>query len=469
MTLLDTLREILPDDTVFTHDIEKYSQDWLGKYPFTPLAVVKPRTSHDVSRILMLANTHHTPVVPMSGNTSLAGGTKADGAIVLSMERMNKIKAIRPEAKIAIVEAGVILADLHAKAAEHDLIFPLTFGARGSAMIGGNLSTNAGGSNVLRYGNTRGLCLGLEVVMPNGEIMNLMSELHKDNSGYDLKDLFIGAEGTLGVITGAVLKLAPKPKAYATAMVATKDLSTALNLLNTLQDLTGGAVEAFEYMPRDYMDALEHQHPELAIKFDTKYETNIMVEVGAIAPRDYSPRDDGSLPVQAMLEEILGDMLEAGDIFDAIVAQNEDQREKIWAARELAGELMFDHMPICINDIALPLEKVATFMDRMRQKLAEIDPQAYTVNVAHLGDGNVHYAASLSSSDPALNTQVMEAVENLVAELGGTFSAEHGIGLSKKPSMARHKDPVALSVMRQIKRALDPNNIMNPGKVIPDA
>ncbi|MGB8623867.1 MAG: FAD-binding oxidoreductase, partial [Paracoccaceae bacterium] len=366
MDLIAQLQEILGPRHVLTGaDAEKYGRDWTGKYCATPLAVLRPADREEVSAILRLAHEARTPVVPVSGNTGLSGGAMADGALMLSLERMNRIREIRPETRIAIVEAGVILSSLHDAADAEGLIFPLIFGARGSAMIGGVLSTNAGGSNVLRYGNTRALCLGLEVVLPDGRVMELMSELRKDNTGYDLKDLFIGAEGTLGLITAAVLKLEPKPRAYATAMVALSALPDALTLLNRLQEETGGAVEAFEYMPSGYMARLAAMRPDLHLPFDRNHDVNILVEIGATAPRDATPAADGSLPVVTQLEETLAAMMEEGELLDAVVARSEAQRESIWARREAAAEITFSRRPIVDNDIALPLDRVAAFLERM--------------------------------------------------------------------------------------------------------
>lgn len=468
MDLIAQLQEILGPRHVLTGaDVEKYGRDWTGKYCATPLAVLRPADREEVSAILRLAHEARTPVVPVSGNTGLSGGAMADGALMLSLERMNRIREIRPETRIAIVEAGVILSSLHDAADAEGLIFPLIFGARGSAMIGGVLSTNAGGSNVLRYGNTRALCLGLEVVLPDGRVMELMSELRKDNTGYDLKDLFIGAEGTLGLITAAVLKLEPKPRAYATAMVALSALPDALTLLNRLQEETGGAVEAFEYMPSGYMARLAAMRPDLHLPFDRNHDVNILVEIGATAPRDATPAADGSLPVVTQLEETLAAMMEEGELLDAVVARSEAQRESIWARREAAAEITFSRRPIVDNDIALPLDRVAAFLERMETRLPALDAGAEALTVGHLGDGNLHYAVFPSRDDAALSDAIREAVEDVVAELGGSFSAEHGIGLSKRATMARRKDPVALDVMRQIKAALDPHGIMNPGKVLP--
>ncbi len=443
---------------------DKYARDTTGKYEGTPLWVVRPKNTRQVSEVVKLANARQLAIVPIGGNTGLVGGTMAQGGILLSLERLNHIREIRPEARVAIVEAGVIISHIHDAVEDHDLIFPLYFGARGSAMIGGCLSTNAGGSNVVRYGSTRALCLGLEVVTPTGEIMDLMTQLHKDNSGYDLKDLLIGAEGTLGIITGAVLKLFPKPKAYATAMVAVSNLSNALELLNKLQTTLGGSVEAFEYMPREFIEMYHGYFPNAKPVFDQNYDVNILVEVGATAPRDATIAEDGSVPICTMLEGLLGAMLENGTVLDAVVAQNQAQREMMWERRERSAEVVFSRSPRVDNDICLSVDRVGLFFDEIAKALKKIDPKAESVSVAHLGDGNVHYCVYPDRSDAET---IMECVEDVVLRLGGSFSAEHGVGLSKLSSMARRKDTVALMVMRQIKTALDPNNVMNPAKIIP--
>ncbi|PIE13692.1 MAG: FAD-binding oxidoreductase [Rhodobacterales bacterium] len=468
--IISELKRITGADHVLAaSDAERLCADFTGAYHWSPLAIVRPAATAEVAAIIRLANDTNTPVVPVSGNTGLAGGTRADGAIMLSLERMNRIRDIRPAARTAVVEAGVVLQTLRDAVEDHDLIFPLTFGAQGSAMIGGVLSTNAGGSNVLRYGNTRDLCLGLEVVTPTGDVMEVMSELHKDNSGYNLKHLMIGAEGTLGIITGAVLKLFPKPRAYATAMVAAPSLEAALTLLNRLQEASGGAVEAFEYMPRKYIE----QHMALINgardPFDTPHDVNILLEIGATAPRDATPLPSGQLPVVADLENTLAELFETGLVLDAVVAQNEAQRREMWERREAAAEVTLHHRPIVNNDVAVPLDQIATFLTRADAMIVTHDPGADSICVAHLGDGNVHYAIWPQSQDPAVHDALMEGVEEIVLDLGGSFSAEHGIGTSKLPSMARRKDAVAIAAMRAIKSALDPKGILNPGKVVPEA
>ena len=469
MSVIDKISAAIGTDCILTGaDAAPYGKDWTGGYSSTPLAVARPRTTQDVAAIMRIANETRTPVVPCSGRTGLTGATMADGALMLSVERLNTIHDINPKRRTATVGAGVILSNLHDAAAEHDLIFPLTLGARGTAMIGGLLSTNAGGSNVVRYGSTRGLCLGLEVVMADGRIMNLMSALHKDNSGLDLRNLMIGAEGTLGVITAAVVKLMPKPKAYATAMVAVKSLPDALGLLHYLQAATGGGVEAFEYMPRSYILKHRELFPDEPAPFDHDYDVNIMIEVAATMDRDALPAEDGSLPVVSILEEALGEMLEAGTVLDAVIAQNEAQRREIWKRREDAGHVAFFGGTFVNTDVALPLDRIADFEKMLTPRIKAIDPGATEVIVAHLGDGNIHHTSYISRNDPEIMDALTEAVEDVVQELNGSFSAEHGVGVSKLDTMRRRKDPVALDTMRAIKAALDPNNILNPGKVIPD-
>ena len=449
-------------------DMARYSRDWMGRYEGQPTAVVRPASTAEVAACVKIAAQHGLPVVPISGNTGLVGGTMTKGGLLLTLERLNRIRQVKRDAKLVIAEAGVILTRLHETAEKEGLYFPLWFGARGSAMLGGVLSTNAGGSNVLRYGSTRGLCLGLEVVLPDGRVLNLMSELHKDNSGYDLKNLFIGAEGTLGIITGAVMKLVPAPKAHATATLAARSLPDALTLLNRMQEATGNRVEAFEFMPRTYSERLREARPDLGLPFDHIPEVTILIEAATTVPGEATPGVNGDIPLVATLEQILSEMMEAGLITDAILARSEQQRRAMWARREAAAEIGVGLYPEVDTDVCIPLDKVETFLTEAIRRLEALDPGARTITVAHLGDGNLHFTAYPTRDDKALKDEVLEAIEDVVADFGGSFSAEHGVGLSKLPSMQRRKDPVALDVMRNLKHALDPQNLMNPGKVIPD-
>lgn len=468
MTLIPALKTLLGETHVLTGpDTARYARDWMANYDGTPLAVARPGNTAEVAATVKLAAEHGIPVIPISGNTGLTGATYTEGGLLLSTERLNRIREIRPASRLAIVEAGVILSNLHDAAADHGLYFPLWFGARGSARIGGVLSTNAGGSNVLRYGSTRALCLGLEVVLPDGRVLNLMSELHKDNSGYDLKDLFIGAEGTLGIITAAVMKLVPAPKAHATATLAARSLPDALTLLNRLQAASGGLVEAFEYMPADYMARLEKVRPDLGIPFPAHRDCTILVELAATAPALTTETPDGTIPLTDLLETTLAQLMDEGLILDATLARSSTQRAAMWARREAAAELGAAVHPMIDSDIALPLDKVETFLTRIAPRVQALAPGAETLTVAHLGDGNIHFSVYPGDPSKALYDRVIEAIEDIVQDLGGSFSAEHGVGLSKLNSMARRKDPVALDLMRTLKAAMDPQNIMNPGKVIP--
>jgi FAD/FMN-containing dehydrogenase len=468
MTLIDDLRHSVGAANVLTGtDMARYSRDWMGRYEGAPVAVARPGSTAEVAASVKIAAQHGVPVVPISGNTGLVGGTMTKGGLLLTLERMNRIRNVKRDAKLVIAESGVILTRLHEAAEAEGLYFPLWFGARGSAMLGGVLSTNAGGSNVLRYGSTRGLCLGLEVVLPDGRVLNLMSELHKDNSGYNLKDLFIGAEGTLGIITAAVMKLVPAPKAHATATVAARSLTDALALLNRMQEATGNRVEAFEFMPRTYSERLREARPDLGLPFDQIPDVTILIEAATTVPTEALPDENGDIPLVTTLESILAEMMDDGLITDAILARNEQQRRAMWARREAAAEIGVGLHPEVDTDVCLPLDKVETFLTEAIRRLEVLDPGARTITVAHLGDGNLHFTAYPTRDDQALKNQVLEAIEDVVADLGGSFSAEHGVGLSKLGSMSRGKDPVALDVMRAVKRALDPDNLMNPGKVIP--
>jgi FAD/FMN-containing dehydrogenase len=468
MDFLAKLAAVVGSGQVLTGaDMARYATDWMGKYHGAPVAVVRPGSTAEVAASVGVAARAGVAVVPISGNTGLVGGTMTNGGLLLSLERMNRIRAVKRDARLVVAEAGVVLTRLHEAAEAEGLYFPLWFGARGSAMLGGVLSTNAGGSNVLRYGSTRALCLGLEVVLADGRVLNLMSELHKDNAGYDLKQMFIGAEGTLGIITAAVMKLVPAPLAHATATVAARSLGDALGLLNRMQAATGGRVEAFEFMPRTYSDRLAVARPDLGLPFADVPEVTILIEAATTVQAEAAPDAAGEVPLVGVLERTLAEMLEAGLIQDAVLARNEQQRRAMWARREAAAEILFGLKPVVDTDVCLPLDRVEAFLAAALQRLETLDPGLRSITVAHLGDGNLHFSLLPTAGDAGLLDRVTEVVEDVVAEHGGSFSAEHGVGLSKLNSMARRKDPVALDVMRVLKQALDPAAVLNPGKVVP--
>ncbi len=461
--------EIVGEKNVVKGDaLDLFTHDWKNSFRWQPRLAVRPADTSEVAALVRLAREHGVKVVPAGGHTGLNGGTFAEGAMMISLDRMNLVEDIRPEARVAVVQAGVVLSSLHDAVADYGLSFPLTFGARGSAMIGGCLSTNAGGSNVLRYGNTRALALGIEVVLPDGRILDLMSALHKDNTGYDLRDLFIGAEGTLGIITRAVVKLVPTPAAYATALVSVHSISDALILLNRLQDETGGLVEAFEYMPRSHIEALLRVRPDLNLPLGRDKDHTIMVELGATAARDATPEADGTVPLTAMLENTLATLIETGLADDAVIAQNQAQRRDMWTMREMSAEAVFSHPHFVDTDVSVPLDAVADFVAAAEHARTSRFPDSSIHIVSHLGDGNVHYTVLPATGDKAEHEVIREMIEDVALSFGGSFSAEHGIGLSKLGGMKRRKNPVALDVMRTIKAALDPDGIMNPGKVIPE-
>ncbi|HMO07355.1 MAG TPA: FAD-binding oxidoreductase [Paracoccaceae bacterium] len=440
-------------------DVAGHAGDWTGKFTARPMAVARPAATAEVADTLRIAARHGLAVVPAGGRTGLVGGTMTEGGLMLALDRMDRIRALKPGARVLVAEAGCILSRLHEAAADHGLDFPLWFGARGSATVGGALSTNAGGSNVLRHGSARALCLGLEVVLADGRVLDLMGELHKDNSGYALRDLFIGAEGTLGVITAAVLRLVPAPQARATAWVALRALPDALDLLNRLQAASGGAVEALEYLSPAYLARLAAARPDLAAPGPVPPVT-VLAELT-------SPDPSAGPALSAVLEEVLAALHDTGAVLDAAIAASLAQRAAFWARREAAAEVTFARKPFVDTDIALPLDTLADFLDAMPARLAALDPFAEPMAIAHLGDGNIHFTVYPGRADPVLADAIVAAVEDEVTARRGSFSAEHGVGLSKLPSMARRKDPVALAVMRAIKAALDPEGRMNPGKVLP--
>lgn len=466
--MIDTFRDIVGARYLLTGaDTDTWAYNMARTERTEPLAVARPSCTAEVAALVRAASQSAIAIVPAAGRTGLTGATEAGGALVISLDRMNAIREIRTDARVATVEAGVVLSRLHDAVMEQGLMFPLTFGARGSAMVGGFLSTNAGGSNVLKYGNARDLCIGIEAVLPNGEVLDLMTGLHKNNSGYDLRHLLIGAEGTLGIITAAVLKLVPVPAAYATAMLALPDLETALRLLNDVQRETGGAVEACEYMPGDYVDDYRRLRPEVPAPFAEAHDVNVLLEVGSTVPADCTPGPDGAIPIVARLEDFLARYLEQGLLRDAVVAQNEAQRQVMWARREAAAEVAAMRPWRKTNDVAVDVDRVPEFLRRADALLARIAPGAGRSIVAHLGDGNIHYTVSTSANDPVAHDAIVEAIEDIVVDMRGSFSAEHGIGTYKLPSMRRRKSPVALDAMRAIKQALDPKGLMNPGKLLP--
>tara|TARA_R110002126_G_scaffold39174_14_gene116408 strand:- start:2675 stop:3766 length:1092 start_codon:yes stop_codon:yes gene_type:complete len=361
------------------------------------------------------------------------------------------------------VEAGCVLQFLQEEAAKADRYFPLSLAAEGSCMIGGNLSTNAGGTNVLRYGNTRDLTLGLEVVLPDGRIWNGLGSLRKDNTGYDLKHLFIGAEGTLGIITAAVVKLFPKPRDIRTAFCAIRDVDAAIELLQRARAESGDSVETFELIPRLVIDLVLKHMPDCQDPLGERYEMYTLIELVTTSDNDTG--------IEERFEAILGAAMEDGLILDAALAQNEQQRQEFWKLRENASESQKIEGASIKHDVSVPVASLPAFYKAAAEAISKVDKNARIVAFGHAGDGNLHYNVAEpegGDSKAFVNRwdEYNRAVHDVVVSFGGSISAEHGIGRLKRDELAHYKDPVALDLMRTLKNAIDPNGIMNPGKVI---
>jgi FAD/FMN-containing dehydrogenase len=458
---LDQLTSALPPAAlrdIAPHYLEEPRGRWLGH----ACAVVAPATVEEAAVAIRLAGDAGVPVVPYGGGTGLVGGQVAQvGApLVISLERMRRVRGIYPEENVMVVEAGAILSDVHDAALEADRLFPLSIAAKGSARIGGLLATNAGGVNVLRYGNARDLCLGLEAVMPSGRVWNGLKRLRKDNTGYDLKNLLIGSEGTLGLITAAVLKLSPRPAGEGTALMVTPGPAAALKLLALARDHMGEGVSAFELMHRQSLEFLAETMPQVRQPFAGRPEWFVLIDAGLARGLD---------PAEA-LEALFGEALEAGLATDGLIAQSEAQREAFWAVRESVPEANRHIGSVSSHDVSLPLGAVPGFIEKGGEAIRALGD--FRINCfGHLGDGNLHYnvfpAKGRSRADHEdQRDAIKRAVHDLVHELGGSVSAEHGIGRLKVDDLERYADPVKLAAMRSIKAALDPKGIMNPGAVL---
>ncbi|MBR9763140.1 MAG: FAD-binding oxidoreductase [Rhodobacteraceae bacterium] len=460
--LTTRLRDILPP-AAFREDMAPYGRELRGSYHGLVGLVVAPGSTEEVARVLAMANEARVPVVPYGGGTGLVAGQvmpEGPAPLVLSLERMTRIRQILPEENVITVDAGVPVEAIQQAAAECDRLFPLSFGAQGTARIGGSLSTNAGGANVLRYGTTRELCLGLEVALPDGRVMNTLTRLRKDNTGYDLRDLMIGAEGTLGVITGAAMKLFPRPTRRATALLVTPSPAAALRLLSLARSHAGEQITAFELISGMGLRFIESTLPDIRRPFDQAPDWMVLIEIGLFGEAD----------ADAMMEQLFSTAFEAELVSDGIIAQSEAQASGLWQLREAIPEANRAIGAISSHDISLPLSALPEFIEEGRAKLAGMGP--YRLNCfGHLGDGNLHYnvfppegearADHLSAKAP-----VMAMIHDLVAHYGGSFSAEHGVGRLKVADLERYGDPVKLELMRGIKRLFDPMGIMNPGAVL---
>jgi len=454
-------------------DTESFLTDWHGQYRGRSLAVVMPETTEQVSQVMALADAHDIVVVPQGGNTGFMGGATPDDAgnsILLSLRRMNRIREIDATNMSMTVEAGCVLQTLHDTTEKQGLYFPLNLAAKGSCTIGGNLGTNAGGLNVVRYGTTRELTLGVEVVLMGGRVLNLLGGLRKDNTGYDLRHLFVGSEGTLGVITAATMKLFPQPVARATSFAEVRDVSAAVELLHRLQAASGGGVEAFELIPADILHVVFHHFPEIPQPLATRGAMNVLMEIGSSNPASGIADDSGETPLQTIMQETLATAFEDGLVIDATIAASEAQRKALWDVRENAPESHKRSRGVARSDISLAQSSLAPFYEDMVAAVKTVDPTIRICGYGHLGDGNLHFnlvADERSNSEfDSKKDQLYELIYEHVAKYNGSISAEHGIGQTKRAQLAKVKAPEILDVMRAIKASIDPKNLMNPGKVI---
>lgn len=454
--VLQRLSEVVGPKGV-AHDQAGYLKEWRGLWHGNTPLILRPQSTDEVSRILAIAHETGTAIVPQSGNTGLVGGQIPFGEVLLSLDRMTRILNVDAINGTMTVEAGVTLKSIQDAAEKVDRLFPLSLASEGTCRIGGNLATNAGGVNVLAYGNARELCLGLEVVLADGRVLNILKTLRKDNTGYDLKDMFIGSEGTLGIITKATLKLFPRPRRYDTILAALPDVQAGLNLLSTAKDLSGNRVVACELMP------------EIGIQFTVKH-MNTRRALETVSPWYLllELADASETATQVVLETAF----ENGIVTDAVVAQNQSQRNELWALRENLSESQKFEGGSIKHDVSVPLSSLPLFIDEASQALDIFMPGTRLCCFGHLGDGNMHFNVSqpIGMDKQAYLDQwhaMNRVIHDVVVKHKGSFSAEHGIGVLKREDMARYKSPVELDVMRSLKVALDPKNILNPGRVLP--
>jgi FAD/FMN-containing dehydrogenase len=464
---LQRCRDIVGADFVLTKkaDCAPYLTDWRGRFTGAALAVLRPASTQEVADLVKACIDGAVPIVPQGGRTGLVLGSVPDAsgsAVVLSLARLNRIRNTDPVNRTMTVDAGCILQDIQREAAASHCLFPLSLAAEGSCSIGGNLSTNAGGTAVLRYGNARELCLGLEVVTAQGEIWDGLRALRKDNTGYDLRDLYIGAEGTLGIITGAVLKLFPRPKAVLTALVAVDTPDDAVMLLLLAQDACGASLTGFELMSHYCMTLVRTHFPALPRPIKAVHPYYVLLEVSSSESNQHA---------EALLEKALADAFSSSATVDAVVSSSLAQSAGLWKIREHIPLAQAQEGKNIKHDISLPVSLVARFIDATDAALAAAFPGCQVVCFGHLGDGNLHYnvAPPPGQSDAeflANQNAINDIVYANVERYSGSISAEHGIGALKREALTHHKSAVELSLMRALKAALDPGNIMNPGKVL---
>lgn len=476
MTFLNALRDIVGQAGLVDVDdpatMASYLVDWRGRYRGKALAIVRPACTREVAAVVALCDAHRVPVVPQGGNTGLVAGatpSEAGDAVIVCLSRMSRVRELDVENDTVTVDAGCTLQQIQTVAADAGRLFPLSLASEGSCQIGGNIATNAGGTAVLRYGNMRALVLGLEVVLPDGRVWNGLRGLRKDNTGFDMKQVFIGAEGTLGVVTAAVLKLFPAQRASALAWVALASVDVAVTLLNRCRAAAGDALTSFELMSRSQLDVVYATVPGSRDPLDGTSAWALLVELTA------GPHD---APLQTVLESIIGKALEDGIAQDAALPSSDTQRQALWHMRHAVSEANVRFGVSVTHDISLPISRIAQCLSETERRLdaSGLAGGARYLYVGHVGDGNIHsivlfpHHAWANVTDPGARIDgIGRIVNDTTVEFGGSISAEHGIGRAHRDELVLYKSDVELDLMRAIKRALDPHGRMNPGKLlVPD-
>jgi FAD/FMN-containing dehydrogenase len=457
------LRDIVgPKGLIEGADQAPFLHEWRGRWTGAPLAVLAPASVAEVSRVVAACAKHDLAITPQGGNTGLVGGQiPLGGEVLLTLKRLNRIRDVAPLDYSLVADAGVTLADAQRAAEEADRLFPLSIGSEGSCQIGGAISTNAGGVNVVRYGNMRDLVLGIEAVLPNGEVWNGLKRLRKDNTGYDLKQLFIGGEGTLGIVTGAALKLFARPREKATVFAATSSPEAALRLLARAQAASGGAVTSFELMSRAILELVFRHIPETRDPLSAPSPWSVLVE--------FSAGRAGAL--RALVEDLLGEALAAGEIADAAIAASDREAAQFWRLRHSMAAAMLPEGGQAKFDVSVPVASVPGFLAAADGAVAAACPGARVIAFGHMGDGNIHYdvlqpADSTREAFAGRQTAIEDAVYGAIDRFAGSISAEHGVGVARRADIARRKAPAEIAMMRAVKAALDPRGIMNPGKLL---
>jgi FAD/FMN-containing dehydrogenase len=464
--LIENLRRIVGSSNVLTDDVDAFVTDWRKRAKGRALCVVRPGSAAEVASVVQACAAAQTSIVPQGGNTGLVVGSIPDESgrqVLLSLQRMNAVRAIDGDNLTITVEAGCVLQNLQAAAEQAGFLFPLSLGSEGSCTIGGNLSTNAGGTQVVRYGNTRELCLGLEVVTAEGEVMNGLVGLRKDNTGYDLRDVFIGAEGTLGIITAATMKLFPLPAATLTAWAAVPSMAQAVRFLGLAHKHLGAGLTGFEVMNQFSLALVDKHYPQLRVPLFKETPWCVLLE-NADSESEAHARD--------RFEALMEAAMEAGCVTDAVVAESLGQARNLWHIRESITLAQAEEGLNIKHDISIPISAIPEFVEVTDAELAANIPGARFVDFGHLGDGNLHYNVQSPEGQDYKEFQrlyedkINDIVYKNVQRYGGSISAEHGVGEMKIDRLPAHKDPVALEMMRRMKRAFDPLNTLNPGRVV---